>query len=175
MCVCVQPLHKCASLSGGVTSLVSLSAKPGKMCQMSWKIRLTFLQMRVFHVTVTVDLHTCILPPIQHDSSVCSRLCFNSSWSIVVCFLFFSKAVCSWFYSNTVASCSRPLAENGWCWWVCFLSVFLTETAVLVAWGGGKKKERKDDDRGLALQIRSNYSSPPPFALPALLDLCCPS
>lgn len=74
-------LHKCASLSGGVTSVVSLSAKPGKMCQMSWKIRLTFLQMRVFHVTVTVDF--CILPSIQHDSSVCSRLCFNSSWSIV--------------------------------------------------------------------------------------------
>lgn len=59
-----------------------------------------------------------------------------------VCFFcFFSKAVCSWFYSNTVASCSRLLAENGWCWWVCFLSVFLTETAVLVAWGG-KGKER---------------------------------
>ena len=104
----------------------------------------------------------CIPAAIVHTEPLFApSLCFNSSWWIA--FPSHSRACLLYIWGKH--SCILWQGARGeWTMLTTFLpmSVCLCwrATTVLVAW-------RRGDEGGLgkALQIRSNYSSPPPFAL----------
>lgn len=117
----------------------------------------------------------CIPASIKHEASVCSGLCFNSSWWIV--FPSYSRACLLLYFNQTplYPVADRALTENGTMLTTLLECVCLcwSATTVLVAQrkGGedGWMEGRRGDEGGMgeALQIRSNYSSPPPYCISA--------
>ena len=125
-----------------------------------------------------VFLHTC---GIQTWSLCLLQRLFQQQLVNYVSTVF--KGMFALYFSQTPLYPVAERSENGQCWQpfsnmcVCVcVCLCWSATTVLVARAKGGMEGRRGDEGGLgkALQIRSNYSSPP-FALTALLDLCLPS